>query len=182
MLFDKIERFYNHGVRLRRGALWLFFALLLLISSAAAAAIPATNGPEVVITHYVLTAPFIPSWISIWFFSLMGGIGALFFKIDSIDREFRLLFIAKPFLGLFGAMAMCLILSGDTDPPEAALSAYGFFAALLSAPLLQALLAVASSKPNQAELFNKINPFRFKIVVPGDEPKQGGQDDKHDKY
>lgn len=172
-MIDNNSALFNHGVRLRRGALWLLGALLLLMS-AATAALPgdAVRAP-VVVNSYGMTAPFLASWASVWFFGLAGGIGACFFKIDAIDKNFRFLFAAKPFLGLFGSLALCLFVSGDADPPPITLSAYAFFASLLSAPILQALLAVASLKQNQAELFNKINPFKFKVVVPDRDDKDG---------
>lgn len=163
----------DHSIKLKRRALWLF-GVLLATMTAAAAQIPADT-PIPIMNSYGMTAPFLISWLPIWAFAVAGGIGSLFFKIEAIDKNFRFLLIAKPFLGVFGALALCLVLASNTEPPAIALGAYAFIAALLSAPILQGLLTMASLPKNQAGLFNAINPLRFKVVV--EEPKS----DKGDK-
>lgn len=180
-MLDPIRNAYHKGVYLKKWVLWVFAALLVLVTTATAtASVPTGNAvvqslPVPILNSYGMPAPFLKSWIPIWLFGLAGGIGAVFFKIEAIDKHFRSLLIAKPFLGLFGSLALCLLMATGAEPPRTALTAYAFIAALLSAPILQALLAVASLKQNQVELLNKINPFKFKIVAPGDIHKYDGE-------
>lgn len=142
--------------------LWLLALLLLLMTAAVAGT---SEPPDAVALSASIGAPFLKSWLPIWIFAAAGGAGSLFFKIEAIDKHFRYLMIAKPFLGLFGALSLCLVLASAVEPQPPIMSAYAFVAALLSAPILQALLAVASLPRNQAELFNTINPFKFKVVM-----------------
>lgn len=158
-----LKKVLTQGIRLKKRMLWLLAALLLLMTAAVA---NTGNVPDAVtISAYGIGVPFLKSWLPIWIFAAAGGTGSLFFKIEAIDKHFRWLMIAKPFLGLFGALSLCLILASAVEPQPPVMSAYAFLAALLSAPLLQALLAVASLPRNQSELFNTINPFKFKVVV-----------------
>lgn len=158
-----LKKILSQGIRLKKWCLWLIAALLLLMT----AAVASTGEPPdpAILNNYGVGVPFLKSWLPIWVFSTAGGIGSLFFKIDAIDKHFRWLMIAKPFLGLFGALSLCLVLAVGVEPQPPIMSAYAFLAALMSAPLLQALLVVASLPRNQAELFNTINPFKFKVVV-----------------
>lgn len=159
----------------KSGVVVMAVTLLLLTTSVALA----NEGDTIIIINkYGIGAPFLTSWIPVWAFALSGGIGSTFFKIEAIDKHFRYLVIAKPFLGLFGAMALCLLLATGSEPPRTVLAFYAFISALLSAPLLQGLLALASLPRNQASLFNSINPFKFKIVVDENSAKQGADDDK----
>lgn len=154
------------GFKLHKYMLWVFVITLVAMTSAAAA-VPEV--PElkavVVLNKYGMTAPFLISWIPVWVFSLAGGIGSNFFKMPDIDKHFRYLLVAKPFLGVFGGIALCLLVSDGSEPPEISLIAYALGASLLSAPILQGLIAVVTMPKNQASLFNAVNPFKFKIVV-----------------
>lgn len=167
----EIFRFIGrHGLKLHKVTLYVF-AIVIGMTGVAVANVNAQGAETVIVLNQSgFSAPFLKSWTPVWIFAMAGGIGSMFFKIDDIDKNFRYLLIAKPFLGLFGALSLCLVMSTGDEPPKVALTAYAFLSALLSAPILQALLAVASLKENQAELFNKINPFKFKVVV--DEPKK----------
>lgn len=167
-----LKKFLSYGVCIKKQMLWLLAALLLLM----AAAVAGTGEPvdTSAFNHYDIGVPFTKSWLPIWIFAAAGGTGSLFFKIKAIEEHFRWLMIAKPFLGLFGGLSLCLVLASAVEPQPPIMSAYAFVAALLSAPILQALLAVASLPRNQAELFNTINPFKFKVVVDDKE----GRDDK----
>lgn len=158
-----LKKILSHSISINKQMLWLVALLLILMT----AAVANTGRPPstVALNDYGVGAPFLKSWLPIWIFAAAGGAGSLFFKIDQIDKHFRWLMIAKPFLGLFGALSLCLVLAVGVEPQPPIMSAYAFLAALMSAPLLQALLAVASLPRNQAELFNTINPFRFKVVV-----------------
>lgn len=151
------------SIQLNKNSLWVFGAALM---SATVSTVAFAN-PEahaVVLNAYGMPAPLLLSWSVIWMFAIAGGIGSLFFKVPAIDQHFRYLLVAKPFLGVFGAMSLCLVLTAGREPPEGILSAYAFISALLSAPILQGLLAVVSIPKNQAEVLNAINPFKFRIV------------------
>ena len=167
-----LKKILSYGICIKKQMLWLLAALLLLMTAAVAGTGEPVDSPT--LNYYGMGVPFLKSWLPIWIFAAAGGAGSLFFKIKAIDEHFRFLMIAKPFLGLFGALSLCLVLASAVEPQPPIMSAYAFVAALLSAPILQALLAVASLPRNQAELFNTINPFKFKVVV----DDKGGQDDK----
>lgn len=166
----------NGCIYIKKRVLWLF-ALTLTLMTGAMAAEPTyiTAQTVIVVNKYGMGAPFLISWLPVWIFALAGGVGANFIKIPEIDKHFRYLMVAKPFLGLFGGIALCLLVSDGSEPPQLALTTYAFISALLSAPILQALIVVVTIPKNQAGLFNSINPFKFKIVVADEnkEPKDG---------
>ena len=171
---------FKHGIRIKGRVLW-FFALTLSIMTKVMAADTTMITAEtvIVVNKYGMGAPFLISWLPVWIFALAGGIGATFIKIPEIDKHFRYLMISKPFLGLFGGIALCLLVSDGSEPPQVALTAYALIASLLSAPILQALIAVVTIPKNQAGFFNSVNPFKFKIVVADDnkEPKNGSNNE-----
>ena len=167
---------FEHGIRIKKRAL-LLFALALTVMTDVMAQVSTnttsiTAETVIVVNRYGMGAPFLVSWVPIWLFALAGGIGANFIKIPDIDKHFRFLLLAKPFLGVFGGISLCVLISDGSDPPQVAMTAYAFVASLLSAPLLQALLAVTSIPRNQASLFNAINPFKFKVVVADSKEKE----------
>ncbi|MGA6101747.1 hypothetical protein ACPESL_06140 [Psychrobacter pocilloporae] len=169
---------FNKSVRIKKRALLLLlFALALsvmtdVMAKANATTTSITAETVIVVNRYGMGAPFLVTWIPVWLFALAGGIGAIFIKIPEIDKHFRFLMFAKPFLGVFGGISLCVLVSDGSDPPQVAMTAYAFLASLLSAPLLQALLAVTSIPRNQASLFNAINPFKFKVVVADSKEKE----------
>lgn len=169
----------NRGIYIKKRVLWLFAVVLSIATQAMAAETTThiTAQTVIVVNKYGMGAPFLLSWVPVWIFALVGGIGANFIKIPEIDKHFRYLMLAKPFLGLFGGIALCLLVSDGSEPPQVALTAYGFGAALLSAPILQAVIAVVTIPKNQAGLFNSLNPFKFKIVVAGDKDIKDGSND-----
>ncbi|WP_105245456.1 hypothetical protein [Psychrobacter sp. Marseille-P5312] len=167
---------FNKSLCIKKRAL-LLFALALTAMTDVMARISSnstsiTAETVIVVNRYGMGAPFLVSWIPIWFFALAGGIGANFIKIPEIDKHFRFLMLAKPFLGVFGGISLCVLISDGSDPPQVAMTAYAFVASLLSAPLLQALLAATSIPRNQASLFNAVNPFKFKVVVADSKEKE----------
>lgn len=169
----------KRGIYIKQRMLWLF-ALVLTIATQAMAAETSTHitaQTVIVVNKYGMGAPFLLSWLPIWIFAFAGGLGANFIKIPEIDKHFRYLLLAKPFLGLFGGIALCLLVSDGSEPPEVALTAYALGAALLSAPILQAAIAVVTIPKNQAGLLNSLNPFKFKIVVAGDKDSSNGSND-----
>lgn len=160
----------NSCIYIKQRVLWAF-ALILTIMTTAMAAETTTNitaQTVIVVNKYGMGAPFLISWIPIWIFALAGGIGSNFIKMPEIDKHFRYLLVAKPFLGVCGGIALCLLVSDGSEPPEIALTAYALGAALLSAPILQTVLAVITIPKNQAGIINSINPFKFKIVMSDD--------------
>ena len=169
----------KHGIRIQKRVLWLF-ALALTVMTGAVAAEPTyiTAQTVIVVNKYGMGAPFLISWVPVWIFAFAGGLGANFIKIPEIDKHFRYLMLAKPFLGLFGGLALCLRTSDGSEPPQVALTAYALVAALLSAPILQGLIAVVTLPKNQAGFFNSVNPFKFKIVVADDKESSNGSNDK----
>lgn len=159
---------FKKGLCIKKRVLLLFALALVAMTDVMASTSTATSitaETVIVVNRYGIGAPFLVTWTPIWLFVLAGGIGAIFIKIPEIDKHFRFLMFAKPFLGVFGGMSLCVLISDGSDPPQIAMTAYAFIASLLSAPLLQALLAVTSIPRNQASLFNAINPFKFKVVV-----------------
>ncbi len=160
---------------MQKSIIWAFAATLLLMTTALAAqAGPVINAETVIVVNkYGMTAPFLLSWAPVWLFAFAGGIGSIFFIIPEIDKHFRHLWIAKPFLGLFGGMSLCLLSANGGEPPEIALTAYALIAGLLSAPILQVLITIIMIPKNQAGLLNSINPFKFKIVATHDDHDPG---------
>lgn len=171
----------KHGIRISKKTLWVFAIALGIMTSAMASDPIHINAQTVIVVNkYGMTAPFLISWVPVWVFALGGGLGANFIKVPEIDKHFRYLLVAKPFLGVFGGIALCLLMSDGSEPPDISLTAYALIASLLSAPILQALIAVVTIPKNQAGLFNTINPFKFKIVVAGDDnggPKDGSNNE-----
>lgn len=158
----------RRGICIKKHMLWCFAALLALMTKAMAKVGDASTVTEhtiIVVNTYGMTAPFLISWVPIWVFATAGGVGSIFIKIPEIDKHFRWLLIAKPFLGLFGGISLCLVVTDGSEPPQIALAAYALVVSLLSAPILQMLIAVVTIPKNQAGLVNAINPFKFKIVV-----------------
>ncbi|UNK04709.1 hypothetical protein MN210_10890 [Psychrobacter raelei] len=158
-----LKKILTQGIRLKKRMLWVI-AIILLITTAAVAS---TAEPirTIAANTWGFGVPFLKSWLPIWIFAFAGGVGSLFFKIEQIDKHFRYLLVAKPFLGVFGALSLCLILASAVEPQPPIMSAYAFIAALLSAPILQGLLAAASISRNHAAFINAVNPFKFKVVV-----------------
>lgn len=159
----------KNGIRIKGRMLWLFAIALSVVTKVMAAETTMITAETVIVVNkYGIGAPFLISWVPIWIFALAGGIGANFIKIPEIDKHFRYLLLAKPFLGLFGGIVLCLFVSDGSEPPQVALTGYAFIASLLSAPILQLLLVVATIPKNQAGFLNTVNPFKFKIVVADD--------------
>ena len=119
-----------------------------------------------------MAAPFLLSWLPVWIFSALGGIGAIFVKVGNIDTRFRCLYVAKPFLG--GAWRYVAVNRNDgRDPPEVILSSYGGVASFLGSAIMQFLAALLSSPKNSLAVVNKVSPVQFEL------PDSGGNNDKH---
>lgn len=170
----------NYCIYIKQRVLWAFALILVIMTTAMAAETTThiTAQTVIVVNKYGMGAPFLISWLPVWIFAFAGGLGANFIKIPEIDKHFRYLMIAKPFLGLFGGIALCLLVSDGSEPPQIALTAYALISALLSAPILQGLIAVVTLPKNQIGLLNSINPFKFKIVsADTKEPTNGSNND-----
>lgn len=147
--------------RIKTSALWAFSVLLM--TSTIVVAQVSTDMPKPITNQWGMTAPFLLSWIPIWVFSVCGGIGSIFVKVDNIDARFRSLYIAKPFLGVLGGMSLSLAMTDGRDPPEVILMTYSALASFLSSAILQFLLVLLSSPKNSLAVVNKVSPVQFEL-------------------
>ena len=69
--------------RVKTSALWAF-ALMLMISTIAVAQV-GDAVPKPIVNQWGITAPFLTSWLPVWIFCMLGGIGSIFVKVDNID-------------------------------------------------------------------------------------------------
>lgn len=158
--------------RIKTSALWAV-ALLLTISTVAVAQV-ADTAPKPIVNQWGIGAPFLISWAPIWLFCIAGGIGSIFIKIGDIDDKFRWLYVAKPYLGVFSGMILCIAVTDGRDPPEAILSAYGGLVSFLGSMIMQFLAVLLSSPKNSLAVINKVSPVQFELP-----DGQGGSNDKH---
>lgn len=155
--------------KLNKSVLWVF-ALALTTTSVAVAQL-SQGTPKPIVNQWGMTAPFLLSWLPIWFFCAMGGIGSIFVKVDNIDSRFRLLYVAKPFLGVMGGISLSIFLTDGRDPPEIVLTAYACIASFLASAILQFVLVLLSTPKNSLAVINKVSPVQFEL-------EQGGGHDK----
>ena len=147
--------------RVKTSALWAF-ALLLMISTIAVAQVGQVVHQPIV-NKWGMTAPFLLSWSPIWVFTMLGGVGSIFIKVGDIDDKFRWLYVAKPYLGMFSGMILCLAVTDGRDPPEVILSAYGGLVSFLGALIMQFLAVLLSSPKNSLAMVNKVSPVQFEL-------------------
>ena len=157
--------------RVKTSTLWVF-ALMLLVSTVAVAQV-SDAAPKPIVNQWGVTAPFLLSWLPILIFCLAGGIGSIFVKVGNIDDKFRWLYVAKPYLGFFGGLALCLGVTDGRDPPEVILMTYGFGASLLAATILQFAIVLLSSPKNSLAVVNQVSPVKFELP-----DNTGGDNDK----
>lgn len=158
--------------RVKTSALWVF-ALMLLMSTIAMAQAGDVE-PKPILNSWGITAPFLTSWLPVWIFSALGGIGSIFVKVDNIDARFRYLYVAKPFLGVLGGMSLSIAMTDGRDPPEVILSTYAAISSFLSSAILQFVLVIFSSPKNSLKVVNSVSPVQFELP-----DSTGGQNDKH---
>lgn len=158
--------------RVKTSALWAF-ALMLLVSTVAVAQV-GDAVPKPIVNQWGITAPFLTSWLPVWIFSALGGIGSIFVKVDNIDARFRYLYVAKPFLGVLGGMSLSIAMTDGRDPPEVILSTYAAISSFLSSAILQFVLVIFSSPKNSLKVVNSVSPVQFELP-----DSTGGQNDKH---
>ena len=147
--------------RVKTSALWAF-ALLLMISTVAVAQASSAS-PAPIVNQWGVTAPFLTSWLPVWIFSALGGIGSIFVKVDNIDSRFRYLYVAKPFLGVLGGMSLSIAMTDGRDPPEVILSTYAAISSFLSSAILQFVLVLLSSPKNSLKVVNSVSPVQFEL-------------------
>ena len=157
--------------RVKTSTLWVF-ALMLLVSTMAVAQ-AGDAAPKPILNDWGIAAPFLLSWLPVWIFSALGGIGSIFVKVENIDARFRYLYVAKPFLGLLGGMSLSIAMTDGRDPPEVILSTYAAISSFLSSAILQFVLVLLSSPKNSLAVVNKVSPVQFEL------PDNGGSNDKH---
>ena len=146
--------------RVKTSALW-GFALMLMISTIAVAQV-GDAVPKPIVNQWGITAPFLTSWLPVWIFSALGGIGSIFVKVDNIDARFRYLYVAKPFLGVLGGMSLSIAMTDGRDPPEVILSTYAAISSFLSSAILQFVLVLLSSPKNSLKVVNSVNVWHFR--------------------
>ena len=157
--------------RVKTSTLWVF-ALMLLVSTMAVAQ-AGDAAPKPILNNWGIAAPFLLSWLPVWIFSALGGIGSIFVKVENIDARFRYLYVAKPFLGLLGGMSLSIAMTDGRDPPEVILSTYAAISSFLSSAILQFVLVLLSSPKNSLKVVNSVSPVQFEL------PDSGGNNDKH---
>ena len=150
-----LKKILTQGIRLKKRMLWVIAALLVLMSTALAQVV-AAPAHAIAINSYGIPAPFLMSWTPIWFFSISGGIGASFLKIEEVDKNFHFVHFAKAFIGLTAGLALCLLVTDGAEPPEAIMSFYAFCASIGGAVLVQGFIYLASMRRNQAKIFSRI--------------------------
>ncbi len=130
--------------------LWWLALLAAIAISYPIAAVAATpfEGRE-------YAAPFLFSWIGVWFFSMAGGICSGFVRINDIDSKLYAAVFAKVFIGTFSGVALCMLLAGE-ESPEAALTFWAFFASLFSSPLVAGGLVYISNQRRLDQWFNRV--------------------------
>lgn len=147
--------------RVKTSALWAFALMLMISTIAVAQASNAAHTP--IVNQWGIAAPFLTSWLPVWIFSALGGIGSIFVKVDNIDARFRYLYVAKPFLGLLGGMSLSIAMTDGRDPPEVILSTYAAISSFLSSAILQFVLVLLSSPKNSLAVVNKVSPVQFEL-------------------
>ena len=147
--------------RVKTSTLWVF-ALMLLVSTVAVAQAGEVE-PKPILNSWGMAAPFLLSWLPVWIFCVIGGIGSIFIKIGDIDDRFRWLYVAKPYLGIFSGIMLCVAVTDGRDPPEVILSSYGGVASFLGSAIMQFLAALLSSPKNSLAVVNKISPVQFEL-------------------
>ena len=157
--------------RVKTSTLWVFALMLLVSTMAVAQAGDVETKP--ILDSWGVTAPFLLSWLPVWIFCLLGGIGSIFVKVDNIDTRFRYLYVAKPFLGVLGGMSLSIAMTDGRDPPEVILSTYAAISSFLSSAILQFVLVLLSSPKNSLKVVNSVSPVQFEL------PDSGGNNDKH---
>ena len=153
--------------RIKTSTLWVF-ALMLLVSTMAMAQAGDVE-PKPILNSWGMTAPFLLSWLPVWIFSALGGIGSIFVKVGNIDTRFRYLYVAKPFLGILGGMSLSIAMTDGRDPPEVILSTYAAISSFFSSAILQFVLVLLSSPKNSLKVVNSVSPVQFEL------PDKGGE-------
>ena len=157
--------------RVKTSALWVF-VLMLLVSTVAVAQV-GDDTPKPILNSWGMAAPFLLSWLPVWIFSVLGGIGSIFIKVGDIDSRFRWLYVAKPYLGTFSGMMLCVAVTDGRDPPEVILSSYGGLVSFVGALLMQFLAVLLSSPKNSLKVVNSVSPVQFELP-----DNTGGNSDK----
>ena len=140
----------------------LAFALTLMISTIAVAQV-GDAVPKPIVNQWGIAAPFLASWLPVWVFCIVGGIGSIFIKVGDIDDRFRWLYVAKPYLGTFSGMMLCIAVTDGRDPPEVVLSSYGGLVSFVGALLMQFLAVLLSSPKNSLKVVNSVSPVQFEL-------------------
>ena len=147
--------------RVKTSTLWVFALMLMISTIAVAQAGDAAQNP--IDNKWGIAAPFLASWLPVWIFCIVGGIGSIFIKVGDIDSRFRWLYVAKPYLGTFSGMMLCIAVTDGRDPPEVILSSYGGLVSFVGALLMQFLAVLLSSPKNSLKVVNSVSPVQFEL-------------------
>ncbi|MGO3338199.1 hypothetical protein [Psychrobacter sp.] len=86
--------------------------------------------------NIVLPAPFLIDWSGVWLFSVGGGIGSAFVKMEQIDKRFYYPALAKFLIGVFSGVAISLLLDTLVNTRIGFLTFFALLASLFSAPAI----------------------------------------------
>lgn len=159
-------------LKIKLGWLWLTLIVALVASY------PLSAWAADVVVVRIYAAPFLFSWLGVWFFSVAGGICAGFVRINDIDSKLYAAVFAKVFIGTFSGVSLCLLLSGN-ETPEAALTFWAFFASLFSSPLVAGGLVYISNQKRIDSILNRATRHAQDRYLPIDrnyQKPQGGKD------
>lgn len=147
MLFKFLERRY----KFKRIWVFLVVAWLCVLPASAIAGEAATQ----TLQSLGLQAPFLMSWITVWFFAIGGGVLSNFVKLD-IDADLRWVYVAKPLMGILLAIAFIMYLNGEAEPPDPSFALAALGTAFVGAPLMQGALVYITKNNFLPALFDNI--------------------------
>lgn len=148
-------------IKLKKQSIWLLF-FMLLITTVAVAQVPASH-PIPVINEYGMPAPFLLSWAGIWFFAAAGSIGSTFMKVGDVDMRFNKAHLAKPYLGFFTAISLCVLIAKGASPPSPALMFLAFVVGSGGAIVMQGLLVFLANMKNQAAIIKHTTGVQLEV-------------------
>lgn len=100
-------------------------------------------------------APFLISWLGVWIFAFLGGLGSAFIKIKDIDNRLMYPFIAKPIIGTICGVAIAVLINQNAEPPPPTLVFWSLLGTLLSTPIITGFLVFISDQDRQNAVYEK---------------------------
>lgn len=147
MHFNFLERRYKFK------HIWGFLvvAWLCVLPASAIAGIATTQ----TLQSLGLQAPFLMSWITVWFFAIGGGVLSNFVKLD-VDTDLHWVYVAKPLMGSLLSVSFIMYLNGEADPPDPSFALIALGTAFVGAPLMQGALIYITKSSFLPALFDSI--------------------------